>query len=265
MKRMFVFLVVLSCLAGCMVPMAFADETEAVSSDVRIAGFSYGLRTLTPGATSTRNAFGGVFVHGDITCKSVSVSDLQWRADSSSQGGYFFVWYTIDVEPITADAVSGDVVVSIPIEWKDGMRVEYSVSTLSDYWTSNAITVKSASSTHLGMGFSDTPLYSLADNEPYMVDLSGNKLLKGYWMPSTTDATLTRINVMVKIWDSNCTVVTENVPKDFVGWITYPFDVLLDNLVVLKTVNVFATAPLMSNYLMMGASFLVILIIIKGL
>lgn len=265
MKRILALLAVIMCLAGCMVPMAFADETVAASSDVRIAGFSYGLRSLNPGATSTRNKFGGVFVHGDVTVKSVSVTDVQWREDSSDCGGYFMLWYTIDVEPINQADVAGDVVASIPIEWKDGMKVEYTVSTLSDYFTTSAISVKSSSSTHLGVGFTDTQLYSIIDNEPYMVDLSGTRLLKAYWMPSTADAELTRINIVVKIWDPNCTVVTESAPKDFVGWITYPFDILLDNLVVLDTVKVFATAPVMSDYLVMGASFLVILIIIKGL
>lgn len=265
MKRILAIFAVVMCLAGCMIPMAFADEIVSASSNVRIAGFGYGLRTLNPSATPTHNAFGGVFVHGDITVKSVSVSDVQWRADNSAQGGYFFLWYTIDVEPINQADVAGDVVASIPIEWTDGMKVEYTVSTLSDYFTTSAITVNSSTSTHLGLGFSDVQMYSIGDGSPYMCDLSGKRLLKAYWMPTTADAELTRINIMVKIWDPNCTTVTTTTPKDFVGWITYPFDILLDNLVVLQTVNVFATAPVMSEYLMMGASFLVICIIISGL
>lgn len=224
MKRFLAILAVVMCLAACMVPMAFADEVMWAASDVRIAGFSHGLHTLNPSADYTRDAFGGVFVHGDITVKSVSATDVQWRTDSSTQGGYFFVWYTIDVEPIAADAVLGDVVASIPVQWTDGMKIEYSVSTLSDMWTTNAINVKSASSTHLGLGFSDTQLYNFMDDTPYMADCSGNRMLKAYWMPTSTDAVLTRINIMVKIWVPDATVVTAvSGGTDFGSWLTYPF------------------------------------------
>lgn len=224
MKRVLAIFAVIMCLAGCMVPMAFADEVVAVSSDVRIAGFSNGLSTLYPSAIDTRNEFGGVFVHGDLTVKSVSVSDVQWREDNSTQGGYFFLWYTIDVEPINQADVAGDVVASIPIEWVDGMKVEYSVSTLSDYWTTSAITVTSASSTHLGLGFTDVQMYSIGDDTPYMYDLSGKRLLKAYWMPSTADAELTRINVMVKVWAPEIEVITTvSGGSGFGEWLTYPF------------------------------------------
>ena len=223
MKRILAICAVVMCLVVSMIPMAFAD-TLAASSDVRIAGFGYGMSTLNPSSRTSSNEFGGVFVHGDLTVKSVSVTDVQWREDDSTQGGYFFLFYTIDIEPINQADVSGDVVASIPIEWVDGMRVEYSVSTLSDYWTSNTITVQSSSSTHLGVGFTDTQLYGIADNEAYMVELSGTRLLKAYWMPSTADAELTRINISVKVWVPDVTVVTAvSGGTDFGSWLTYPF------------------------------------------
>lgn len=255
MKRILALLAVIMCLAGCMVPMALADSITSVSSDVRLAGFNYGLKTSNPSPSFSFNVFGGIVLFDDITCQSVTVSDVYWERDGSASG-CFTVLYTIKLDSVNMEEILGKPIFAIPYDWGDSnvsyvLNLPISLNTRAETRTSR-LRIKSLSDV----------------GDEYYVDANKQDMLV-FYAPSSIDemdgADLSTFYVQIDIRDPNCLIVTQSTPKDFVGWITYPFDILLDNLVVLQTVNVFATAPVMSEYLMFGASFLVILIIIKGL
>lgn len=133
-KRIFAVTMALMCLMSCMCMPAFADTVMGATSDVRIAGYSNGLSTVSPRPVISNNRFGGVLVHGDIKCDSLSVSDVTWISDDSDCGGYFNVTYHIHFDHVTAsDFVTGisEAVCAIPVDAKNA-KMEWFVSFVPD-------------------------------------------------------------------------------------------------------------------------------------
>lgn len=262
MRRYLAIFAVVMCIASCAIPMAFADEVLAASSDIRIAGFGDGLSTLSPSPVISQDKWGGIFVHSDIFAHFVTVSDVTWTPDNSDCGGYFHVSYMLQLEATSAASFTSvyPAVCAIPVEDTDA-RMEWRVTFEPDECSYTYPDNK-----NMIYGMSTLSLHKLNGlGLQYSVDMNEQSMMSIRWYPTSADAEISRIYIDVKIWDPDCVVVTETQPLEFIGWITRPFDILLDNVIVLQTVQTFATAPVMSDYLMMGASFLVILIIIKGL
>ena len=265
MRRFLAVFAVVMCLAGCMVPTVFAADVLAASSDFRIAGFQTGLSTIHPRPSFSDDRFGGLIVHGNISCTSVYVSDVEWRSDSSDYGGHFWFWYTINIEPITKADIDGNVIAMIPVEYDGSVAVKYSCLTQSDM-SELTCNVTSTSSTHLGVGIGERELQGFnTPGKEYVIDMTGQKCLRVYWYPTDDTVELTQIRVGVQVWDPHVSLVTSmQYPTiSFGTWLSKPFELVgAAGGVILTFFSTIMNTNLVAPIVGVSGSLLLMLVII---
>lgn len=215
MKRVLAIFAVIMCLAGCMVPMAFADEIMAASCDVRVAGFEHGLSTLRPGASYSSGFYGGLVLHGDIVCNSATVSDVVWVNDGSSTG-YFTVVYTITIDAVSAADIIGKPIVSVPLDWGSGsVRYEWQVSPDMNMRMEDAT--------------DDMRMHSLMPGGgQFYVDGTDQTMMTFVVSGYEDVETITEIKIGLKVWDAEASIITPIASggKGFGDWLTHLFRVV---------------------------------------
>ena len=263
MKRFFVIFASMIMVLTLMVPAAFADVLP-VAMNFQIGGYGEGLGV---GAVLTKGEkygwYGGYVEVCDVDYITYSSGYISSSADSSHAGDYR-ITYSI----VLFDMVSpGQTICYIPIDYVSSVSVEYDISSGNYSYSGNSVT-KSVCPGSINL--SSFEVQKTADGDMYSISYPYDgtnctyfavKWPAGAATPSTTTVL---VDVYVSGLSSPVSETNKFVVPDLTDILVRPFEKIHAVPPMLTMFSTLFSTSIISEYLGLSISALVIMIIIKA-